>query len=255
MLNTIIIEDERPARAELQSLLHRMEPDVHVMAALASVQESILFLNQVKDADLIFSDIQLSDGLSFEIFKHTNIRVPVIFITGFDEFMMNAFECNGIDYLLKPVDEKDLACALKKYKMLQEHFTLKENEIGKLVHFLTGKKKSRLLVSKGMEHISLRTDDIAILYTENKIVYAIDNTGKKYLADRNLSELEQELDDTIFFRVNRQYIINVNYIRGFRSYEKVKLQVDMVLPELNDKHFIIISQETAPAFRKWIYEA
>ena len=104
-----------------------------------------------------------------------------------------------------------------------------------------------------MENISLRMEDIVIFYTENKIVYVIDRSGKKYLCDKNLAELEQSLDENIFFRANRQYIININFIKGFKSYEKVKLQVDLTLPELN--HCIIVSQETAPLFREWMYNA
>ena len=110
-----------------------------------------------------------------------------------------------------------------------------------------------MLVRKGLENISLRLDEIALFYTENKIVYVMDNTGKKYLADKNLTDLEEELDDTMFFRANRQYIVNINYVKGFKAYEKVKLLVELTIPELS--HCITISQETAPAFRKWMYEA
>ena len=104
-----------------------------------------------------------------------------------------------------------------------------------------------------MENISLRLDEIALFYTENKIIYVVDQTGKKYLSDKNLTDLEEELDEGMFFRANRQYIVNINYVKGFKAYEKVKLLVDLTLPEIN--HCIIISQETAPAFRKWMYEA
>jgi len=104
-----------------------------------------------------------------------------------------------------------------------------------------------------MENISLRLEDIVLFFTENKIVYVVDQWGKKYLVDRNLGELEEDLDGAIFFRANRQYIVNINYIKGFKPYEKVKLQVDLAIPDLN--YSIIISQETAPAFRKWMHEA
>ena len=104
-----------------------------------------------------------------------------------------------------------------------------------------------------MENISLRLDEIAVFYTENKIVYVVDQSGKKYLADKNLTDLEEELDENTFFRANRQYIVNINFVKGFKAYEKVKLLVDLNVPDIN--HCIIISQETAPAFRKWMYEA
>jgi DNA-binding LytR/AlgR family response regulator len=115
------------------------------------------------------------------------------------------------------------------------------------------KRKARLLVQKGLENILLKLEDIVLFYTENKVVYVVDRFEKKYLTDSNLLELEEELDPQVFFRANRQYIININFIRSFRAYEKVKIKVDLNLSELN--HCIIVSQETAPHFRKWIYEA
>lgn len=253
MLNTIIIEDERPAMETLVKKLSEVSTDVRIKAKLSTVKESIEYLTKEADADLIFSDVQLSDGLSFDIFSQTGVQIPVIFITGYDEFMMMAFENNGIDYLLKPVEKEDLDKALTKYKMLQKHFSLNNTPIENLVKFINGRKKNRLVVRKGMENIALRLEDIVLFYTENKIVYVIDKFAKKYLADKNLGDLEEELDDDLFFRANRQYIININYVKGFKSYEKVKLQVDLTIPEIN--HCIIISQETAPAFRKWMYEA
>ncbi|MCW3118771.1 MAG: response regulator transcription factor [Chitinophagaceae bacterium] len=253
MLNAIIIEDERLALQELINNLREVLPDIGISATLGSVKESIEYLSTAPKADIIFSDVQLADGLSFEIFNYTDVEIPVIFITAYDEFIMNAFEHNGIDYLLKPVRKEDLLKAILKYKMLEKHFSTSNKKIDNLLTHISNKKKTRLLVRKGLENISLRLDEIALFYTENKIVYVTDNSGKKYLADKNLTDLEEELDDTMFFRANRQYIVNINYVKGFKAYEKVKLVVELSIPELT--HCIIISQETAPAFRKWMYEA
>lgn len=252
MINAIIIEDEKPALENLVSTLSAIASDVLVAARLTSVRESIEYLKQQPADDLIFSDVQLGDGLSFEIFIQTGIRIPVIFITGYDEFMLNAFEYNGIDYLLKPVEKESLSKALNKYRMLEKHFT-DHNSISNLLQYIGNHKKKRMIVKKGMENISLRLEDVVLFYTDNKIVYVIDRWGKKYLADKNLSELEEELDINIFFRANRQYIININYVRGFKSFEKVKLMVDLTLPEIN--HSIIVSQEMAPQFREWMHNA
>ena len=252
MLNTIIIEDERPARQNLIQTLEKIDPGVTIQAQLSNVRESLEYFSHSPQADLIFSDVQLEDGLSFEIFSRLTINIPVIFITGYDQFMMNAFEYNGIDYLLKPIHEDELQKAIIKYRMLEKHFS-DQPSLNKLVQYVSNHKKTRLIVKKGLENISLRLEDVVLFYTENKIVYVIDRIGKKYLSDKNLGELEMELDDQLFFRANRQYIVNINFIKGFKSYEKVKLQVDLNIPELN--HSIIISQETAPAFRKWMYEA
>ena len=252
MLNAVIIEDERPALESLLNTLSAVTDDVRVIARLGSVKESIDYLSQPNSVDLIFSDVQLSDGLSFEIFNKSSIRIPVIFITGYDEFMLNAFEYNGIDYLLKPVDKESLGKALIKYKMLEKHFT-NHHSLHNLMQYIGNHKKKRMIVKKGMENISLRLDDVALFYTENKIVYVLDRWGKKYLADKNLAELEDDLDENLFFRANRQYIININFIRGFKSYEKVKLILDLTLPDVN--HCIIISQEMAPQFREWMHNA
>lgn len=253
MLNTIIIEDERPSRESLLQALSRVSADVNLLATITSVQEGISYLGQPRNADIIFSDVQLPDGLSFDIFRHCVVESPVIFVTAYDEFMLNAFEHNGIDYLLKPVDEKELDKSLKKYKMLQHHFAGKFSDISKLVNPFLQPKKTRLVVKKGIENITLPFDDIVLFFTENKVVYVVDKTGKKYLSDKNLSDLEIELDKNKFFRANRQYIVNINYIRSFKPYEKVKLQIDLSTSDIN--HAIIVSQETAPIFRKWVYEA
>lgn len=255
MLNAIIIEDEKPAMEALIETLSRVSTPVNVKARLGSVKESLAYLGNQPVADIIFSDVQLSDGLSFDIFSHTGVQIPVIFITGYDDYLMMAFENNGIDYLLKPVDKADVEKALMKYNKLQEHFshTALHPPVENLVKFISQRKKTRLLVKKGLENIALRLEDTVLIYTQNKLVYVIDNCNKKYISDKTLSELEEELDKSSFFRVNRQYIVNINYVKSFKSFEKVKLLIDITVPEIN--HSIIISQETAPAFRKWMHEA
>jgi len=137
--------------------------------------------------------------------------------------------------------------------MFEKHFSSHNDMIKNIFQHFDSRKKSRLVVRKGLEHIALKLEEIVLFYTENKLVYVIDRFGKKYLADKNLSDLEEDLDESIFFRANRQYIININFIRGFKTYEKVKLQVDLVIPDLD--HCIIVSQENAPQFRQWIFNA
>lgn len=255
MLNAIIIEDEKPAMEVLVKMLGEVSTGVNIKARLNSVKESIEFFTAHTDADIIFSDVQLSDGLSFEILKQTGVQIPVIFTTGYDKFMMMAFENNGIDYLLKPISKSDLDKALLKYKNLQTHFSNQgiNSPVENLVKFISSRKKERLLVKKGLENIALRLEDITLFYTENKVVYVLDRFSKKYISDKTLTELEEELDENTFFRANRQYIININYVRCFKPFEKVKLSVDLNIPDIN--HSITISQETAPAFRKWMFEA
>lgn len=252
MKTAIVIEDEKAVAQNLIATLKEVAPGTQVKAVLASVEESIAYLSKDATADIIFCDVQLTDGLSFSIFNEVHIDAPIIFITGYDKFMLTAFEYNSIDYLLKPVCREDLQKAMDKYKRLAQHFTQTSYLSNFLQHF-DQQKKTRLLVKKGLENISLLLDDVVLFFTENKIVYVIDRNGRKYLVDKNLSDLEMELDNKTFFRVNRQYIVNINFIRSFKAYERVKLQIELTLSDLN--YFIVVSQETAPLFRKWISES
>lgn len=250
MINVIIIEDEFPASEHLAGILQKVAPEADIVATYTSVREGITGLKDRPAVDLIFSDVQLPDGLSFEIFAELNLVTPVIFITGFDRFALNAFDNNGIEYLLKPVNDEDVSKALIKYRKLQKHFSLGEEAVKNLAQAFAVLRKTRLLVKKGIEHISIKLEDIVIMYTENRVTYVLDNTGKKYLSDKSLNELETELNDSMFFRANRQCIINLNYIKSFKPYEKVKLQVELTIPLPNQ--FIAISQKSAHDFRSWI---
>jgi DNA-binding LytR/AlgR family response regulator len=253
MIQVILIEDETVAMESMVRILNEISEEIVINARLRSVKESIkYFTGNSKPADIIFSDVQLSDGLSFEIFKNAGVKTPVIFTTGYDKFTLLAFDNNGIDYLLKPIQKEDVSKAIWKYKNLQHHFQPNglQESYSKLLAHVHSAGRSRLLVKRGMENILLKTEDVVLFYTEKKVVFVIDKFSKKYLLDKTLSELENELDQQLFFRANRQYIINLDYVKGFRPFEKVKLQVDLSNDELN--HSIIVSQETAQAFKKWI---
>lgn len=246
MIKAILIEDERIIAEEFKRIVARVSEETEIICTFSTVQESIEYLSQNEPPDLIFSDVQLPDGSSFDIFNKLNIKSPVVFVTAYDNFIVNAFEHNGIDYLLKPVDEKDLAKAIARYKTLESHFNQHQSFVNSFLH----KPKARMIVRKGIENIALKVDDIVIVYTENKIVYVLDKEGRKYLSDRNLAELYQQLDSRVFFRANRQYIVNIGFVKSYKTYEKVKLQVDLTLPLSN--HHIVVSQEMAPDFRKWM---
>ena len=247
MIRIVIIEDERLIAEELRHRLSTLSKEVEITAILATAVQGIDYFSKENHTDLILSDIQLPDGLSFEIFNAVACEVPVIFITGFDRFIINAFENNGIDYLLKPVDDKDLQKVQNKYKMLDQHFAKRQQFFDSF-----SKCRKRLVVRKGLANILLRLEDIVLFYTESKIIYTIDREGRKYICDKNLTELEMELSEANFFRVNRQYIVNAEHIRGYKAYEKVKLVVDLAVPGMD--HLIIVSQENAPYFRRWMNE-
>ncbi len=248
MIKTILIEDERLIAEEFKKILKRASDDTEIVGSFATVRESVEWLSTNESPDLIFSDIQLADGLSFDIFTRAHVNIPVVFITAYDQFMVNAFEHNGIDYLLKPIDEGDLVKTLAKYRSLEKHFNPP-------LPFLSGinrPQRTRLIVRKGIEHVALKLSDIVLIYTEEKIVFVLDRDGRKYMVDKKLAELEEELDKSIFFRANRQYIVNIGYVKSYKTYERVKLQVDLSMVNLN--HHIVVSQEMAPLFKKWISE-
>lgn len=250
MMRVVIIEDERPAVDNIIACLKNVDMPVKVIQTLSSVNSSIKWFSENTSPDLIFMDIQLSDGLSFNIFKSCKIDCPVIFITAYDKYLIEAFEYNSIDYLLKPIDKMKFENSLKKYNQLQSHFV--NNHASLLEYLDQHKKKTRIVVRKGVEFITVRVEDIALFFSEHKIVFLVDKDRKKYIVEKkNLTEMEEELDSKLFFRANRKYIINANYIANFKSIESSKLLVELTVP-LSEQ--LIVSQENAPVFKKWISE-
>jgi len=253
MIKTVIIEDEKAAQENLLGILAEIPQKIEICAILSSVKKGLDYFSSFTEADLVLSDVQLTDGLSFEIFNAVPVGMPVIFITAYDHFMMNAFEYNGIDYLLKPVDKSEVEKSIRKYEGLEKHFSSPAHNLVRLTDYMYRKSRTRVVARKGMETLLLKLSEVVLFYTDNKIVYVVDHLGRKYMTDRNLTELESELDTGTFFRANRQYIVNLNFIRGFKTADKVKLKLELTVPELS--HSIIVSQETAPVFRKWMSEA
>ena len=250
-MKVLIIEDEKPAFESLAAELWEIDENIQIIAGCSSVDESVKWLSQHPQPDLILMDIQLSDGLSFNIFKSVNITCPVIFITAYDKYLTQAFNYNSIDYLLKPVSQDKLKNAIRKYKNLQNYFV---NNHSALLEFLNNhdKKKSRILVKRGMEFQTVRVEDVVYFFTEHKLVFLVDKDNRKYLAEKNnLSELEEELDRNLFYRANRKYIINANFVKRFKPLDRSKLSVELHLP-VNEE--IIVSQENSSSFKKWISE-
>jgi DNA-binding LytR/AlgR family response regulator len=249
MIKAIIIEDEKMA---LDNLLHHIaltkEP-ISVIATLETVEDSIQWLTQHPAPDLIFMDIQLKDGISFNIFEKVKVSTPIIFITAFDNYMVKAFEQTGIEYLLKPINEQELSKAIAKYRNLQQHFLHNYEQLMEFFSGKDGQKKSRIVVKKGIEFQSMLLDDVAYFFTEQKISFLVTRESRKYLVDKNLKELEEELDPRKFYRANRKYIVNINYVKSYKPYDKIKIQVDLTVPVSEE---IIVSQESAVDFRKWI---
>jgi DNA-binding LytR/AlgR family response regulator len=247
-MDVLIIEDELPARAKLTSMLEAINPQIRVVATLGSVSDSLQWLGANREPDLAFVDIQLSDDHSFEIFRRHPVRFPVIFTTAFDKYLLESFEFNSIDYLLKPITEDKLRRSLEKVMKLEQHFI--QGNILKLIDKSRNNsgRRSRIVARKGTEFIALTTDEIAYFFTDHKIVFVRDFTGRQMIIDQNLAELESELDPEMFFRLNRKYIASQKAIDLFKP-DNGKILV-FLKPEVKEE--VHVSKETAPEFRKWI---
>ncbi|MCM4169156.1 Sensory transduction protein LytR [Arenibacter antarcticus] len=250
-MKVIIIEDEKPAARRLGRLLANLEVSVATM--LHSVEESILWFRENEHPDLIFLDIQLSDGLSFEIFDTVEIKSSVIFTTAFDEYALQAFKLNSIDYLLKPIDEEELERAVKKYRSFspeKQKISLEFEDIKKLLlNPLEREYKKRFTVSVGQHLKIIYADEIECFYSENKGTYAATTDGRNYLLDVTLENLEPELQPETFFRVSRKFYINVNHIKDIISYTNSRLQIK--LNRYNEQE-VIVSRERVRDFKLWL---
>lgn len=249
-MQVLIIEDENPAVEKLQKSLQACDGSIEVLDALHSVQQSIDWLMTNPAPSLIFMDIELSDGLSFRIFDRVNITCPVIFITAYDEYWQEAFEHNSIDYLLKPIKQLKLAAALGKYEKLKQHFSANYQTLANWQQKAaeSGYKK-RFLVKRGSDFISIKTEDIAYFYATHKLVCMVDHKGQKFILDQSLSEIENQLDASVFYRVNRKYLVNMTAIKRIKTYPKSKLLLELE-PALQEE--IVISQENVTAFKQWM---
>ncbi len=250
MIKAIIIEDEKPAAANLVKKISQVDTTVDIEATLSTIEESVKWLSTHSLPELIFLDIHLSDGLSFNIFKEVKITTPVIFTTTFDKYLMEAFELNSIDYLLKPIESPRLHDALEKFRNTKNYYSENIYRLIQKVDPANNHVKYRLIARKGLDHVPLKMEDVALFYTENRLTFLIDKDGKKYIVDNILSSLETELDKSKFYRANRQSIINIDYIKGYKTAEKVKVSVEMNIDAI--KSPIMISQDSAADFREWI---
>lgn len=250
-MTTIIIEDEKPAARLLQRKLEKLNIQVGVM--LHSVEEAIDWFSNNEHPDLIFLDIQLSDGLSFEIFEKIEIKSAVIFTTAYDEYALRAFKLNSIDYLLKPIDEDDLEIAVAKFKARlpkQETLQLDFEQIKKMLSNPFEKNhKKRFTVKIGQHLKVISTDEIECFFSENKGTYIHTFDNRNYLIETTLELLEQELDPAAFYRVSRKFIIPLKAIKEIIVYSNSRLKV--ILPSYTADE-VIVSREKVSDFKNWI---
>lgn len=252
-MKVIIVEDEVPAAEKLERYLHKYDSNIVVTARFDSVTNSVAWLKENQDSiDLIFMDIQLIDGLSFQIFQQVQVRKPVIFTTAFNEFALDAFKVNSIDYLLKPITFTDLSSALKKLENLKQQFQWNNEKTGKVENAFSAIKtkeyKNRFMVKLG-EHIrSITADQISVFYADGRDVYLVTNQNRKFIIDYTLEALEDILNPSTFFRLNRTFILNINAIKDVLVYSNSRLKI--TLQQDFDKE-IIVSREKVGEFKEW----
>lgn len=252
-MKVLIIEDEAPAFRRLQKILEEVEPEVEIVEVIDSVEETVKWLSHHRAPDLLFMDIQLSDGISFEIFEQVKIAKPVIFTTAFDEYMLRAFKVNSIDYLLKPVKPEDLKASLDKFKLLRSEFSavggVDLQEVVRQIQFTEKIYKPRFLVKQGDKMLSVETGNIAFFHMRHGVVHLVTRAGKTYLMDQSLEELQASLDPTRFYRANRQFIVHFEAITTVHRYHKGKLLVETHPKAAED---MVVSAEKAADFKIWL---
>ncbi len=253
-MKALIIEDEYPAAERLEKLIRKLDPRAEIVGVLDSVASAKQWFHAGTPVDLIFSDIQLSDGLSFQIFESFPAHSPIVFTTSYDEYAIRAFRVKSIDYLLKPIKLPELAEALKKYDTLKQEFSplayakkveslLDGLEMSRRTH------KTRFLVKNGEQLIPIGQEQVAYFYTANELACLVGRDGRQYLVDYTLEELEAAVDPLQFFRLNRQFIVQVSAIQKIHAYFNGKLKVEL-RPETSRE--VLVSREKAPAFKAWL---
>lgn len=247
-MKIIIIEDEKIAAERLAEMLKELNVEVEILAILSSIKESVEWLKDNR-ADLIFLDIHLADGISFSIFDFVKITTPIIFTSAYEKYAIRAFQLNSIDYLLKPIRKGDLAAALEKIDNLKSELNRDYSEISKSIQEEKVFKK-RFLVQVGNKLKNIKCSEIAYFYSSNKNIFFKTFDGMLYPVDSSLEALERVLDQNEFFRINRQYIINIDSIAGMTAWSRSR--VKLTLKPNPDESDIIVSIERATDFKNWL---
>lgn len=253
-MNVLIVEDETPAAEKLKSHLNYYDADIEVVAVKQTVKEATDWLRgNTVVLDLIFMDIQLPDGTSFDIFSKIKVDTPVIFTTAYDQYAIQAFKVNSIDYLLKPYDYDAFYAGMEKFKSFRENIVRRKErvqyeELSKIVSDLKKSYKTRFLIKVGTHIKSLTTDKISLFYAEGRNVSVVTRQGREYWVDFKLEELEELLDPSMFFRINRSNIVSIDAISDVVVYSSSRLKV---LLDTETGHELIVSRDKVPEFKYW----
>lgn len=250
-MDVVIIEDEPLAAERLQLLIRSYDPSIQIVASLESIEESVQWLQSKPAPDLLFVDIHLSDGHSFEIFKKVPLQKPVIFTTAFDNYALDAFKLFSIDYVLKPITEQALGAAINKYKNITTNLAASNYHLlsDQVKENFGTRYKNRFLAKVGSRSFFLHSDEVAYFFADNKIVYLVDNQGNRFIINFTLEKLEPLLDPHDFFRINRKMIIQAKAIEQVKPYFNNRLKLH--LKGIKTDEEIIISRERVTDFKDW----
>ena len=248
-MRILIIEDEMPAANRMIRLLQQLFPAGEFLERLDTVSRAVRWFGENSPPDLIFCDIQLADGISFEIFEKVKVTAPVIFTTAFDQYAIKAFQVNAIDYLLKPIDPAELEKAVDKFKSRQLKPALDIDVLRGLLQLEKKAFKSRFLVRFGEKIQSIAMEEVAFFFSEERVTFLQTKEGKKYVLDATLEQVESQIDPEVFFRINRKYLCRVDAVDEVLTYSNSRLKVK--LKNCPD-HDILISREKVGEFKEWL---
>lgn len=248
-MKVLIIEDERLASQKLSRLLEQIYPGIEIIKILRSVEESVNWLIRHSPPDLIFMDIQLEDGICFEIFENYNLKTPVIFTTAYDAYTLKAFKVNSVDYLLKPISKGDLKNAIEKFK--EVHIQKSDlARIESLINLQHSGTKERFLIKIGEHFRSVQTRNIYCFYIKNRCNFIYADNGKNFGIDYSLDKIEDLVDSRMFFRISRNFIINYSAIQDIIAYSSSRLKI--ILKSWTEQDDILVSRERVAAFKEWM---
>tara|TARA_B100001245_G_C22857367_1_gene412190 strand:- start:509 stop:1249 length:741 start_codon:yes stop_codon:yes gene_type:complete len=241
----LILEDEKIASNRLKEMIANLRPDYHCVLTLDSVESAVISLPALK-LDLVFMDIQLADGNSFDIFDQIKFDAPIIYTTAYDEYALKAFKSNSVDYLLKPIDPVELAGAIAKF---EKHAVKDDKEVTQLMQSLKPEGKERFVVKVGEHLKSVLTKNVQLIYSQDKGTYLFTDEGKRFLVDYTMDRVEEMLSPNEFFRISRKFLVHIDYIKDIVSYTNSRLEI-MVDGFTDDQ--VIVARERVSDFKDWL---
>ncbi len=248
-MNLLIIEDEFLAADRLEQLLQRCLPEGRVVAKLPSVRSSVSWLKENSSPDLIFMDIQLSDGISFEIFEQITVSSPIIFTTAYDAYALKAFKVNSVDYILKPLDADELEKGVEKWKANRGGAVVSEALVKELMQVVKPESKKRFLVKYGAQLKSIEIHDVLYFYSKERTTFLLTKTGRSFVYEEPLDRVMEQLDTEQFFRINRQYICSIDSISDMYAHSNSRIKLKLMHCEDGG---VIVSRDRVAVFKKWL---